>query len=295
MPDPFLSVIIPTLNRHAFLKRALACALKTDYPAFEIIVMDQGRTPALAQGDFADPRLRVQRLGRRSLPHARNAGLAAVRGDIVLFLDDDITFAPDLFRCHVDAHLKHPAAGAVTGKITLKPPHFWPAQDAVVALDPHTAKLSVNYAKDRAGFVDFHSGANVSFKKAVFASAGRFDENFLGNAVYEEIDFGLRLRQKGYTVYYEPAAAIVHFRADAGGCRNDQASHYHFLKFYNTAYFFFKNFFTLFPFRFLKAMKDEIEFITRTGRGHDWTRAFYYLSGIWAGALRGSVKKFLRI
>jgi hypothetical protein len=89
--DTKISVIMPTRNRAAFLREALASVLTQRHQNIELVVIDDGSeddTPeVLAAVD--DPRLRVLRTNGRGESAARNLGLDAVTGEIVAFLDDD--------------------------------------------------------------------------------------------------------------------------------------------------------------------------------------------------------------
>ncbi|MFH0920529.1 MAG: glycosyltransferase family 2 protein [Fibrobacterota bacterium] len=284
-----VSVIVPTLNRPDAMRATLRCLLSDNYPRLEIILVDQSALPFAS----SDNRVRVIHVPRPNLPRARNTGLAAAHGDIVLFLDDDVTFAPGLVNAHAEAHAAHPDAGCVTGRILLLPPHFWEKEPQVATLNPLTAKFRANFDWPEEGFVDFPVGCNMSFKREALEKTGLFDGNYAGNALYEEIDFVLRMKSKGFRVFFSPRAALTHVREEKGGCRSDDDSRYYFIKFRNTGYFFFKNLFsgTLRP--FLKAMRDEIEFYTRTPGGHRWSRAAGYGLGLLWGAKRGLLKRGL--
>lgn len=85
-----VSVIIPTYNHAAYLREAVDSARRQTAPPFEIIVVDDGstdETPRIlaAYGD----RIRTIRQENQGVAAARNAGLAAARGDYVAFLDSD--------------------------------------------------------------------------------------------------------------------------------------------------------------------------------------------------------------
>ena len=99
-----VSVVLPTYRREELLCAALEDVLAFKYPDLEIIVVDQ--TPEHAPGTraFLDAVADRVRLIRQPRPHvvtALNAGVAAARGEIVLFLDDDVRIAdPDFVRAH---------------------------------------------------------------------------------------------------------------------------------------------------------------------------------------------------
>jgi O-antigen biosynthesis protein len=99
---PLVSVVIPTFRRGALLARAVASALSQDYAPFEVIVVGDG-CPELSSSAFApEPRVRVHNLSKNhgaggAAP--RNYGIAAARGRLIAYLDDDNSWAP----CHLSS------------------------------------------------------------------------------------------------------------------------------------------------------------------------------------------------
>lgn len=90
-----LSAIIPAYNCAPFLGAAIASALAQEGAQVEVIVVDDGSTddtPAVL-ASFGD-RIRTIRQENRGLPAARNAGIAASRGEAIGFLDADDTWEP---------------------------------------------------------------------------------------------------------------------------------------------------------------------------------------------------------
>jgi glycosyltransferase involved in cell wall biosynthesis len=83
---PRFSVIIPTCNRPQFLAEAVASVMTQEKAEFEIIVVNDG--DALPQFS-ADSRLRHLENARRGAIAARNLGVAAARGEVIAWLDDD--------------------------------------------------------------------------------------------------------------------------------------------------------------------------------------------------------------
>jgi GT2 family glycosyltransferase len=103
VPEPTVSVIVPTYERGAVLGTTLAALCALDYPSdlFEVIVVDDGSadaTPAVAR---SFPRVRYVRQPNRGVAAARNRGAQLARGEVLLFVDDDIVVPPDNIRRHL--------------------------------------------------------------------------------------------------------------------------------------------------------------------------------------------------
>lgn len=99
---PIASIVVPTLNRHRALARALASALAQEGVRagdYEIVVVDNsadGNAHALVADLAAQSQVALRYVNRTrpGVATARNAGIAAARGRFVAFLDDDEEAAP---------------------------------------------------------------------------------------------------------------------------------------------------------------------------------------------------------
>jgi len=102
---PLVSVVIPTYNRPAYLRTALASALQQDYRNLEVLVIrDGGEEVADVVRSFDDPRIVfIDRGENRGAPFTRNEGLAQARGEYVCYLDDDDLYYSDHVSTLVDA------------------------------------------------------------------------------------------------------------------------------------------------------------------------------------------------
>jgi glycosyltransferase involved in cell wall biosynthesis len=178
-----LSVIIATRNRRAFLTRALeSLAAQRDPPAFEAIVVDNGSqdgTAALVRERAANVpfALRVITVPEPNRGAARNAGIAASAGTIVVFVDDDVSLPAGFLAAHAAAHADV-FPRAVSGPI-LNVPH-----------DGVRPKPSfANYSGA------FFCTCNVSVPRSALIAAGGFDESF-NLYGWEDTELGLRLRRR---------------------------------------------------------------------------------------------------
>ena len=104
-----LSVIVPTHNRMAWLEQLLNSLETQTYSDFEVIVAIDGSTDGtLAMLEAVKRRSQI-RLELLVLPQggqakARNAAIQAASGQVLVFADDDLTFAPDVLARHAAFH-----------------------------------------------------------------------------------------------------------------------------------------------------------------------------------------------
>ncbi len=178
------SIVIATRDRAAFLERALAgLEAQASPPAFEVVVVDNGSSDttldvvrAASERGVLDARaLHVPEPNRGA---ARNAGVAAASGDVVLFMDDDVALPAGFLAAHARAHAKLPGA-AVSGPIINVPGY-----------DARPKPTPLNYS------AAFFCTCNVSVPRAALLAVGVFDEGF-DLYGWEDTELGLRLRRHG--------------------------------------------------------------------------------------------------
>jgi glycosyltransferase involved in cell wall biosynthesis len=119
MPDgpdrPTVSVVIPCFNQARFLAAAVDSVRSQRSPGLECIVVNDGSTDDTAVVAAALG-VRVVEQANRGLSEARNAGLAAARGDLVVFLDADDELLPDAIERGATALASDPIPAAVVGR-----------------------------------------------------------------------------------------------------------------------------------------------------------------------------------
>src|SRR2546430_10472903 len=126
--NELVSVVVPTWNRAALLRDALASLASQDYPPerYEIVVVDDGSTDATSAvaADSVEsdslPRVQYVRQAHAGLNAARNAGIAAAKGDLICFVDDDVEAPRAWLRAIVQGAARHPYAGCLGGPIHLR-------------------------------------------------------------------------------------------------------------------------------------------------------------------------------
>lgn len=93
-----VSIIIPTYNRAAVIKRAIDSILKQTYSSYEVLVIDDGSTDETKSVVTGIQDARIRYIGlkeNRGVAHARNVGIQEAKYDYIAFLDSDDEWLPD--------------------------------------------------------------------------------------------------------------------------------------------------------------------------------------------------------
>ncbi len=199
------------------LLQCLSALERQTRPLDEILLVDNASTDAtLARVAAEHPRVRVLALPDNRGPGvARNLGLAAARGELVLWVDHDIYLEPDALERMLAARARMPAE-MVLPRIRLHP------EREVVQCDggaPHvvgTLVLRNGYrpleriAPSGPTYVDAAPSGCMLVERGAIEAAGGFDEGYF--FYLEDLEFSLRLRLFGLGILCEPAAVAFHDR-----------------------------------------------------------------------------------
>lgn len=206
---PRFSVVFPTFQRRDRIVEGVRSLERQEYAGdFEIIVVVDGSTDGTLEALKAlriTPSLRILSQPNSGAAVARNAGALAASGDIVLFLDDDMSADPHLLSQHEKSHRE--GADLVLGHIPLDPrsPRNVVSEGVRVWAEERLTRLSGREA--RLTLHDFLTG-QLSIKAELFHRVGGFDVDFTRDGTFgnEDLDFGYRMFQKGFRVVFNPAA-----------------------------------------------------------------------------------------
>lgn len=219
------SVVICTRRRPRTLEAAIRAALRQTVPPSDYEVLVVNNDPAhddlsglierlrRERGDGPAPALRQVLAPLRGLSIARNAGLAAARGEIVAYLDDDALAEPNWLERLLAAYARHPECAAIGGAILLKdaPRPAW--------LTPAARKYWSHFEPANKAFHlsgdwrQFPWGANWSARRAALLAIGGFRHRYGRGGAHrtgEEVVAALLLQRLGYAIGVEPAARVVH-------------------------------------------------------------------------------------
>ncbi|HTY45071.1 MAG TPA: glycosyltransferase family A protein [Patescibacteria group bacterium] len=95
MKLPFVSVVMPVYNGQRYLSAALKSVFEQQYPAFEVIVVDDGSVDASAAIATSFSGVRYIYQENQGVACARNAGISASKGEFVAFIDQDDLWLPN--------------------------------------------------------------------------------------------------------------------------------------------------------------------------------------------------------
>jgi len=212
---PRLSVVVPTYNRGPLLRDTIDAILRSRLDrvgATELIVVDDGSpVPADLGPDATAPGFTVRLLRRPNggPAAARNTGYRAARGDIVLFIDDDITVPPDLVERHLAAHERLGVA-VVCGRCVLRPPpgrrglfDFLEGQGHDPGRDTHEEFVRIQIV----------ASGQISVPRSLAPSGeGAYRED-LKTPGAEEFELSMRLRTLGVPIFLAPQIQALHCQA----------------------------------------------------------------------------------
>jgi glycosyltransferase involved in cell wall biosynthesis len=199
MTAPLLSLIIATRDRAAFLALALESLAAQDHaPPFEVIVADNGSSDATAKvveacAGTAPYELRRVYVAEPNRAEARNAGIEAAAGAIVVFVDDDVWLPPRFVAAHANAHRAR-GRRAVSGPIL-----------NVTSYDERPKPSPFNYSNA------FLCTCNVSIPRDALLAVSGFDARFKLYG-WEDTELGLRLRRSGVRRGFAWDAFLYHIK-----------------------------------------------------------------------------------
>jgi glycosyltransferase involved in cell wall biosynthesis len=247
---PVVSVVVPsTFDRVALLERCVASLVAQDYPAFEVIVVDNRPEVSEVRAGFwarlgADSRVSVVAESRPGSSAARNCGVASAVGEVVAFIDDDVEVESGWLRAIGSRFAGEPQTDCVTGLVLPKeletPAQIW-FERSGSKIDQHYEPIS--FGNDGAwrgrflgslrpgrfqvaevhdgvprGMVSVYSGkygmsANIAFRTAAYRALGGFNVA-LGAGIPscggEDLLLISRLLFSGRTLTFDPHVFVFH-------------------------------------------------------------------------------------
>jgi GT2 family glycosyltransferase len=211
MPEPLISLIIPSYNRPRQLANCLQSITRLQYPReqFEVIVVDDGSAVPLdavvssARG-WLD--IILIRQGQAGAAAARNTGAARARGQLLAFLDDDCAPATDWLQTLATRFAATPTHGIGGRTLNALPDNSYSSASQMLVdylyqyynVDQHQAT--------------FFASNNLALPRAGFHAIGGFNTNF-PHVGGEDRELCERWWRHGYRMIYAPEALVYHAHA----------------------------------------------------------------------------------
>lgn len=218
---PLVSVVVPSYGRDEILRRCLTRVLAQEYEPFEVIVVHEGARPF----SWREGKVRILHRGKPvGSPQAKNLGIEAAKGSLVVFIDDDAYPLENQWLSQlVEPFASDSLLGAVGGRI-MSPNHPFGNRDLVGRIVFNSLgmyKIVGNFGSPTTCVVDHLSSCNlaVARKALKMMEPPYFDPVFKGGAFREEADFCLRLRAAGFSLKHISNATAIHEPASHGGNR----------------------------------------------------------------------------
>ncbi len=201
---PPISVYIPCYNAEPYLVRVLEGVLAQTLPADEVIVVDDGSRDRSVEIAARFPVTLLRQEQNRGLAAARNAAMRAARNGLVAALDADVVPEPEWLE-RLAPHFENAKVALGGGKLVEAVERGVADRWRAVHLRQHWGDA----AMENPWFV---FGANTMARRSAVLEAGGYDERLRTNG--EDSNLSMRLRERGWTTFYEPAALCRHLRED---------------------------------------------------------------------------------
>ncbi|MBP2294389.1 glycosyltransferase [Azospirillum rugosum] len=232
LPDPLprVSLIVPTRDKVGLLKGCVDGLLqRTDYPDLEIIIVDNNSEEAKTFAYFDtlkdEPRVRILRYEAPfNYSSINNFAVAQATGSVIGLINNDIEVIGADWLKEMVSHALRPEVGAVGAKLYYADGTVQHAGvvTGICGVAGHGHK---GLARDAHGYfsraqltqnLSCVTAACLIMRRAVFEEVDGLDEANLAVA-FNDVDFCLRIRDRGYLVVWTPFAELYHLESASRG------------------------------------------------------------------------------
>lgn len=229
--DPMISIIIANRDHAADLKRCITSILeRSTYENYEIIVVENGSSSPEIFDYYEElkeePKVKLVVFERDfNYSAVNNLGASHAKGEYLLFLNNDTQVITVNWLEELLMYAQREDVGAVGGKLYYGNKTIQHA-GVVLGLGAHRTAGHSHYGqhRDNLGYmgrlcyaqdVSAVTGACLLVKRELFQEVGGLDESFAISL--NDVDFCLKLRQKGYLNVFTPFAELYHFESLSRG------------------------------------------------------------------------------
>ena len=234
-PPPLVSLIIPTRDGRHLLEPCVESLLsQTAYAPFELLIIDNGSRAPDALDYLAALETRgVARVLRHPRPFnfsaLNNFAVAQARGAVVGLLNNDLEFVEPHWLEEMVSHALRPGVGAVGARL-LYPDRTVQHAGVVLGIGGLVDHVHKNLPAEAPGYCgrarltqDFSAvtAACLLVRREIYLEAGGLDETFA--VAFNDVDFCLRLRERGLRNVWTPFATVLHHESKSRGSEDTLA------------------------------------------------------------------------
>ncbi len=214
---PLVSILICTRNADLLERCLTSLRANTAYAPIEIVIIHHtggGDDSRIVEAAREAGALRVPFTGAFNFSTMNNLGAHAAKGEILLFLNDDVTPLDSLWLDRMAARLEQTETGAVGARLLYPNGTIQHAGLATWEMGGagHPGRFLTNSSYwpwlNVAREVTAVTGACLAIRRASFDAVGGFDPAFPVN--FNDVDLCLRLQENGFRVIYEAGAVLQH-------------------------------------------------------------------------------------
>jgi poly-beta-1,6-N-acetyl-D-glucosamine synthase len=202
---PPVTLVVPAYNEGPMIKQAIRSLLELDYPAYEILVVDDGSTDdtyargAELEGRYGGVTVRVVSKANGGKANALNTGIALARSPYILCMDGDSRLSRETLRRGMP-HFADPHVGAVAGNVkVVNRINLWTKLQALEYIE---GLNMARRAQAFAGVVNIIPGPIGIFRRDMLTRVGGYDTDTFA----EDADLTLKILTAGWHVVYEDRA-----------------------------------------------------------------------------------------
>lgn len=219
---PLVSILVPAHNEEPSICATVRSLLAIDYPNFEILVLDDGSTDDTAdaartfEGRFGPATCRVLTKPNGGKWSAHNFGLMHARGELILCVDADCTFAPNALKMMV-RRMVDPKVGAVAGNSVVR--NLNGVLTFCQGLEYLYSNAAFRLPQSESGSVLCVPGPIGLFRRTALdqvhaangdlpegSPPGHFSGPYRNDSFAEDFDVSISLLAAGWKIIYEPRA-----------------------------------------------------------------------------------------
>lgn len=229
--EPLVSLIIPNKDQSEALKKCLdSIREKTSYRNYEIIIVENNseepETFAFYKKIAGEKIKIVTWEGEFNYSAINNFGVRHARGDYLLLLNNDVEIINGDWLTEMLSHCQRKEVGIVGAKLYY-PDNTIQHAGIIIGIGGVAGSVFVGLPRAFSGYLHKASiqldlsavtAACMLVKRSVFEQVGGLEEKL--KVAFNDVDFCLHVREKGYLVVYDPYAELYHYESKTRGAED---------------------------------------------------------------------------